>query len=99
MAARAGALIADAEFVQFHPTAFAVGRDPAPLATEALRGAGSVLINDLGMRFMRGVHEDAELAPRDVVARSIHREIMGGRRVFLDATKAVGKSFAARFPT
>src|SRR5207344_404277 len=52
MAARAGALIADPEFVQFHPTAFAIGRDPAPLATEALRGAGATLINEKGARFM-----------------------------------------------
>ena len=48
MAARAGALIADPEFVQFHPTAIDIGRDPAPLATEALRGEGAVLINDRG---------------------------------------------------
>ena len=52
MAARAGALIADPEFVQFHPTAIAIGRDPAPLATEALRGEGAVLVNDRGERFM-----------------------------------------------
>ena len=52
MAARAGALIADPEFVQFHPTAIAIGRDPAPLATEALRGEGAILINDGGERFM-----------------------------------------------
>src|SRR5579883_2303826 len=75
MAARAGALIADPEFVQFHPTAIAVGRDPAPLATEALRGEGAVLINSRGERFMTRVHKDGELAPRDVVARAIHRQI------------------------
>ena len=51
MAARAGALIADAEFVQFHPTAIAIGRDPAPLATEALRGEGATLIDETGHRF------------------------------------------------
>ncbi len=70
MAARAGAVIADAEFVQFHPTAIAVGRDPAPLATEALRGEGATLIDETGRRFMPAVHADAELAPRDVVARA-----------------------------
>ena len=69
IAARAGAVIADAEFVQFHPTAINVGKDPAPLATEALRGEGALLINGRGERFMRAVHEDAELGPRDVVAR------------------------------
>ncbi|MFT3808927.1 MAG: L-aspartate oxidase [Micropepsaceae bacterium] len=99
MAANAGAVIADPEFVQFHPTALDVGRDPAPLATEALRGEGAVLVNDAGARFMTAVHPDAELAPRDVVARGIFREIKAGRRVFLDATKAVGDAFPVRFPT
>ena len=99
MAARAGAMIADPEFIQFHPTAIAVGRDPAPLATEALRGAGATLINDKGVRFMVAVHADAELAPRDIVARAIHREIARGNRVFLDCTKAIGVSFAQKFPT
>jgi len=99
MAANAGAVIADPEFVQFHPTALDVGRDPAPLATEALRGEGAVLLNDKGERFMLSVHPDAELAPRDVVARGIFREIKAGRRVVLDATKAVGEAFPVRFPT
>ncbi|MEJ2118115.1 MAG: FAD-binding protein, partial [Alphaproteobacteria bacterium] len=74
MAARAGAVIADPEFVQFHPTAIAVGKNPAPLATEALRGEGATLINKAGERFMLAVHPDAELAPRDIVARAVHRE-------------------------
>ncbi len=99
MAARAGAVIADPEFVQFHPTALDVGRDPAPLATEALRGEGALLVNDRGERFMTAIHDDAELAPRDVVARGIFREIKAGRRVLLDATKAVGDAFPDRFPT
>ncbi len=99
MAARAGALIADPEFVQFHPTAIAIGRDPAPLATEALRGEGAVLIDDHGERFMTSVHADAELAPRDVVARAIHRRIVSGRKVFLDCRDAIGAKFAAHFPT
>src|SRR5882757_1687578 len=80
MAARAGALIADPEFVQFHPTAIAIGRDPAPLATEALRGEGSGLVNARGERFMTSIHSDAELAPRDVVARAIHRQIVSGQK-------------------
>lgn len=99
MAARAGALIADPEFVQFHPTAIAIGRDPAPLATEALRGEGAVLIDDRGERFMVSVHADAELAPRDVVARALHRRIAQGKRVFLDCREAIGAKFAAHFPT
>ena len=99
MAARAGAIIADPEFVQFHPTAISIGRDPAPLATEALRGEGAVLIDETGRRFMLAVHPDAELAPRDVVARAIHREILAGHKTFLDCTKAIGASFGPRFPT
>lgn len=99
MAARAGALIADPEFVQFHPTAIAVGRDPAPLATEALRGEGAVLVNDLGERFMTRIHNDAELAPRDIVARAIHRQIASGRKTYLDCSKAIGADFVHHFPT
>jgi L-aspartate oxidase len=99
MAARAGALIADPEFVQFHPTAIAVGRDPAPLATEALRGEGAVLVNARGERFMTAIHKDAELAPRDIVARAIHRQIVSGQPVFLDCREAIGESFADHFPT
>ena len=98
-AARAGAVIADPEFVQFHPTAIDVGKDPAPLATEALRGEGCTLHNDAGERFMLRVHESAELAPRDVVARGIFEEIGAGNRVWLDCTEAVGDRFADRFPT
>ena len=99
MAARAGALIADPEFVQFHPTAIDIGRDPAPLATEALRGEGATLIDENGHRFLTSVHPDAELGPRDIVARAIHRQIAVGRKVFLDCRQAIGADFATRFPT
>lgn len=99
MAARAGATIADPEFVQFHPTAIAIGRDPAPLATEALRGEGAILLNDKGERFMLAAHHDAELAPRDVVARGIFREIKAGRKAFLDTRDAIGNAFPEKFPT
>ena len=99
MAARAGAIIADPEFVQFHPTAIMVGRDPAPLATEALRGEGATLINAAGERFMLAIHPDAELAPRDIVARGVFAEIAAGRGAFLDARKAIGAQFAEHFPT
>ena len=99
MAARAGAVIADPEFVQFHPTAINIGRDPAPLATEALRGDGATLINAAGERFMLKVHPDAELAPRDVVARAIHAEIAAGRGAFLDCREAIGAAFPEHFPT
>ncbi len=99
MAARAGAVIGDAEFVQFHPTAILTARDPAPLATEALRGEGAILINDLGERFMPEVHKDAELAPRDIVARANFRQIQAGRKVFLDTRQALGDEIVKRFPT
>ena len=99
MAARAGAVIADAEFVQFHPTAIATGADPAPLATEALRGEGAILINELGERFMPAIHPDAELAPRDVVARANFRQIKSGHRVFLDTRAALGERILKAFPT
>jgi L-aspartate oxidase len=96
-AARAGAIVADAEFVQFHPTALNVGRDPAPLATEALRGEGAILVNATGERFMPKLHPDAELAPRDVVARGVFAEIAAGRGAFLDVRKI--EKIAERFPT
>lgn len=99
IAAMAGAAIADAEFVQFHPTALDVGLDPAPLATEALRGEGAVLINAAGERFMTGLHADAELAPRDIVARGVFREIAAGRGAFLDCRSAIGARFPVAFPT
>lgn len=98
MAAEAGATLADLEFVQFHPTAIAVGRDPAPLATEALRGEGAILIDARGRRIMEGVHPDLDLAPRDIVARAVF-EAVGSGGAFLDARDAIGDRFAARFPT
>jgi L-aspartate oxidase len=98
IAARAGAVIADAEFVQFHPTAINIGRDPAPLATEALRGEGALLVNARGERFMRAVHDDAELGPRDVVARAVYREVSSGRGAFLDC-RPLGKTLVDHFPT
>jgi L-aspartate oxidase len=98
LAAMAGAIIADAEFVQFHPTAIDIGRDPAPLATEALRGEGAILVNRQGERFMPAYHPAGELAPRDVVARAIHAELAAGRGAFLDAREAVGARFPEEFP-
>ena len=98
LAACAGAALTDVEFVQFHPTALAVAADPAPLLTEALRGAGAVLVDQDGRRFMPGEHPLAELAPRDVVARAIGRRVAAGQPVSLDLRPAL----AARpegFPT
>jgi L-aspartate oxidase len=98
MAARAGALIADAEFVQFHPTAMDVGEDPAPLATEALRGEGAILVTADGERFMQTVHADAELAPRDIVARAIFAQTQAGKRPMLDTRAALGARILSQFP-
>ncbi|KUF06701.1 L-aspartate oxidase [Leucobacter sp. G161] len=75
LAARAGALLADLEFVQFHPTALPSGE----LVSEAVRGAGAVLLDSGGNRFMLHRHPLAELAPRDVVSREIHRELERSR--------------------
>lgn len=95
-AARRGVRLADLEFMQFHPTALAVAGDPQPLLTEALRGAGAVLLDDHGQRFMPAIHPDAELAPRDVIARSVAARALAGRPVFLDATGIAG--LRERFP-
>ncbi|MEM9750520.1 MAG: L-aspartate oxidase [Pseudomonadota bacterium] len=99
IAARAGARLADMEFVQFHPTAIDVGRDPAPLATEALRGAGAALIDKNGVRFVERRHPMAELAPRDIVARAVEAQHSAGAGAFLDCREAIGAAFAERFPT
>ena len=95
-AARCGVVLADLEFVQFHPTALAIEADPLPLLTEALRGAGARLVDDSGEQFMKAIHGDAELAPRDVVARSVHALHASGRPVYLDAT--VVPDLESRFP-
>jgi L-aspartate oxidase len=102
LALRAGAAVTDVEFVQFHPTALVVpGTRTAqqPLVSEALRGEGAHLVDADGKRFMVGQHELAELAPRDVVAKGIHRVILaeGGDHVFLDARHV--PELADRFPT
>jgi L-aspartate oxidase len=98
LAALAGARIADPEFMQFHPTAIDVGADPAPLASEALRGEGARLIDALGQPFMDRYHPQAELAPRDVVARAIHRQLAQGLGAFLDCRRAIGEHFPSEFP-
>ncbi|MGB4777787.1 L-aspartate oxidase, partial [Microbacterium sp.] len=104
-ALRAGASVSDLEFFQFHPTVLAAG-EPF-LVSEAVRGEGAVLRDEQGRRFMLDVHPDAELAPRDVVARAIAQVMaeQGGRPVLLDATglgttrKKTAAFLARRFPT
>ena len=102
IAARAGAELTDLEFMQFHPTALAVNTDSGnanlPLLTEALRGAGALLVDQAGNRFMTSVHPAAELAPRDVVARAIEQKISAGGSVYLDMRPVVANGLAGEFP-
>jgi L-aspartate oxidase len=98
LAARAGAELADLEFVQFHPTALDLPSHPMALVSEAVRGEGAILVDEAGRRFMAD-HPGAELAPRDIVARAIWDHLGKGHQVFLDARQALGRGFAARFPT
>ncbi|PBB86808.1 L-aspartate oxidase [Mesorhizobium sp. WSM3876] len=97
LAARAGAELADLEFVQFHPTALDAARRPMPLVSEAVRGEGAVLVDERGRRFLADT-PGCELAPRDVVARAVWRELGAGHRIFLDARLCLGSRFAERFP-
>ncbi|GLY05256.1 L-aspartate oxidase [Actinoplanes sp. NBRC 101535] len=115
LALRAGAEVTDVEFVQFHPTSFVgTGTAPAgtaaaprlspaqrPLISEALRGEGAYLVDEAGKRFMVGQHEQAELAPRDVVAKGIYRVLRatGADHVYLDARHLGGEFLEGRFPT
>jgi L-aspartate oxidase len=103
LALRAGAAVTDLEFVQFHPTALLVDNDAPqqPLVSEALRGEGAHLVDADGKRFMVGQHELAELAPRDVVAKGIHRVMLasGEDHVYLDARHLGSNFLARRFPT
>lgn len=100
IAYRAGARMADLEFVQFHPTALDVGGAPRFLLSEALRGEGAVLVNEAGVRFMRDADPDGDLAPRDRVARAIAREAeRTGGRVYLTLEDLQPEFVHARFPT
>ncbi len=95
-----GAEVADLEFVQFHPTALAVGEVPRPLISEAVRGEGAILKNSKGERFMLRYHPKAELAPRDVVARAIFTEMQetGMPYVWLDISHRGEDFVRERFP-
>lgn len=100
MAYFAGAEMADMEFVQFHPTALNIEGAPRFLLTEAMRGEGGILRNTAGERFMPNYDERAELAPRDIVSRSIVAEMRktGARSVFLDMTMMDEDFLKHRFP-
>ena len=100
MAYRAGAAVEDMEFIQFHPTALAIPNAPRFLLSEAMRGEGGVLRNKDGERFMTRYDERAELAPRDIVSRSIYFEMQrtGQDRVFLDLRHLDHAYVRERFP-
>ncbi|MGI5267879.1 L-aspartate oxidase [Nonomuraea sp. CA-218870] len=104
LALRAGAVVRDLEFVQFHPTVLWLGEGSTgqqPLISEAVRGEGAFLVDHEGNRFMTGVHELADLAPRDVVAKAIMRVMRetGRDHVFLDGRHFGADKWRARFPT
>lgn len=96
MAYRAGAVLTNLEFVQFHPTALETTTRPLPLLTEALRGAGAALVDRSGTAIMDRYDKRGELAPRDVVARAVYRERQNGRAVYLDVSPV--ENLAERFP-
>lgn len=104
LALRAGATVRDLEFVQFHPTVMYLGPDSRgqqPLISEAVRGEGAFLVDDDGNRFMQGVHELADLAPRDVVAKAIMKRMLdtGRPHMWLDARHLGAEFWERRFPT
>ena len=94
LAHRAGAVLRDVEFVQFHPTALDIGVDPMPLVSEAVRGEGAILVNERGEWVLRN-----PLAARDVVSRAAWAQLQGGHTVFLDAREHPGERFAELFPS
>lgn len=101
LALRAGAEIADVEFIQFHPTVLYLGAKSSgqqPLISEAVRGEGAILLNAAGEQFMKGIHPLADLAPRDVVAKAIMSQMLstGAEHVWLDVSKV--PNFSERFP-
>ena len=101
MAYRAGAIVEDMEFVQFHPTALYLPATPQFLLSEAMRGEGGILRNVKGEAFMGRYHEMAEMAPRDIVSRAIWSEMLAtrARHVYLDVTHLDASFIRERFPT
>ena len=100
MAYRAGAVLQDLEFIQFHPTTLYVAGASRALITETLRGEGAILLDNDGLAFMKEYHESAELAPRDIVSRAILSQMLktNSTHVYLDVRHFDKKHFAKRFP-
>ena len=101
MAFRAGAILEDMEFVQFHPTSLYLPSSPPFLLSEALRGEGGILRNNRCEQFMKHYHQNQELAPRDIVSRAIWAEMQKtkARHVYLDVTHLGSSFLKKRFPT
>jgi L-aspartate oxidase len=101
MAFRAGSMLEDMEFVQFHPTALYLPSSPPFLLSETLRGEGGILRNNRCERFMKNYHRSQELAPRDIVSRAIWTEMQRtkARHVYLDVTHLGATFLKERFPT
>ncbi|MEX2526150.1 MAG: L-aspartate oxidase [Gemmatimonadota bacterium] len=97
LASRAGARLVDMEFIQFHPTALAVDADPLPLISEAVRGEGAVLVDEMGTRIL-AESGGSELDSRDRVSRAIWEKLQQGHAVFLDTRQSVGSAFPTLFP-
>ncbi|MFC0270144.1 L-aspartate oxidase [Metabacillus herbersteinensis] len=97
MAFRAGAALADMEFIQFHPTMLYANGECVGLISEAVRGEGAFLIDQNGRRIMKSVHPEQDLAPRDIVSRTIFDEINRGNQIYLDISPV--HDFEKRFPT
>jgi len=100
MAYRAGVVLRDLEFVQFHPTTLYIAGATRALISETLRGEGAVLVDSKGKHFMKDYHEAAELAPRDIVSRAILAQMLktGSTHVYLDVRHFEKEYFAHRFP-
>ncbi|MBN1796460.1 MAG: L-aspartate oxidase [Sedimentisphaerales bacterium] len=100
MAYRAGAVLTDMEFMQFHPTTLYIAGASRALMSETLRGEGGILVDAEGNQFMKDYHENAELAPRDIVSRAIlsHMLKTGATHVYLDVRHFDKEHFAERFP-
>lgn len=97
MAYRAGCKLKNLEFVQFHPTMLTIDGKAYGLVSEAVRGAGGILVNDKGEKIMEGVHPQKDLAPRDVVSREVYAHYLKGEKIYLDISAV--KDFRAKFPT
>ncbi|MGD6832076.1 L-aspartate oxidase [Sutcliffiella halmapala] len=97
LAYKAGAILTDLEFMQFHPTMLHVNNKVVGLVSEAVRGEGAYLVNDQGLRIMQGIHPQEDLAPRDIVSRTIFQELDRGGKVYLNIENVI--NFEERFPT